>query len=220
MLEKKEAIIPLDKFNYPMGVIRFTLFTDNWQPIAERMVYNYKPSFIFNNNIVIDSFKINNDGLNSYTIHLNDTTLTNLSISIFVDTTKKDNTEANIIGTLWLEEEIKTKILNPNHYLNLENKYKERDMDLLMLTNHWQKYNWQKIISDTQNLPKKSNKKFMQLTGKLINNTKQKIPKKESINFLIVNKDSTQQIYSVKTNEQNNFVLDNIIIFDTNIFVL
>ena len=217
MQQKNNQTIAIDKINYPMGVIRFTLFTDNWQPIAERMVYNYKPSFIFNNNIVIDSFKINNDGLNSYTIHLNDTTLTNLSISIFVDTTKKDNTEANIIGTLWLEEELKTKILNPNHYFDSRNKNKERDIDLLMLTNHWQKYNWQKIISDTQNLPKKSNKKFMQLTGKLINNTKQKIPKKESINFLIVNKDSTQQIYSVKTNEQNNFVLDNLIIFDTNI---
>ena len=217
MQQKNNQTIAIDKINYPMGVIRFTLFTDNWQPIAERMVYNYKPDLLFNKNIILDSFKISNDDINTYTINLIDTTLTNLSISIFVDNTKKDNTEANIIGTLWLEEEIKTKILNPNHYLNLENKYKERDMDLLMLTNNWKKYNWQKIISDTQNLPKKSNKKFMQLTGKLINNTKQKIPKKESINFLIVNKDSTQQIYTVETDEQNNFELENIIIFDTNI---
>ena len=217
MQQKNNQTIAIDKINYPMGVIRFTLFTDNWQPIAERMVYNYKPNEICTTNIFVDSVIINEDGLNACSIHLNDTTLTNLSISIFVDTTEKDNTEANIIGTLWLEEELKTKILNPNHYFDSRNKNKERDIDLLMLTNHWQKYNWQKIISDTQNLPKKSNKKFMQLTGKLINNTKQKIPKKESINFLIVNKDSTQQIYSVKTNEQNNFVLDNLIIFDTNI---
>ena len=34
---------------------------------------------------------------------------------------------------------------------------------------------------------------------------------------MIVNKDSTQQIYTVETDEQNNFELDNIIIFDTNI---
>ena len=142
----------LNKMRFPAGIARFTLFSRAGQPICERLV------FIRNN----DQLKLKIDGLKAAyqqgepvkltiaTKNGNEAPVpTSLSIAITnEDLLNKDLTKENsIISSLLLSADLKEHIADAGYYFTHYSEEEQSGLDLLLLTQQYNKYNWKKILS-------------------------------------------------------------------------
>lgn len=134
------------------GINIITVFNENFHPILERLIYNpyklKKPKLqatLIKNHI--DSLEI---GLESYSNELK-----KLSISVLPSKTNAYLPTKNITSTFKLKPYIKGFIEKENQYFTQEEPLKKRmeNLDLLLLTQGWSKYNWYEIFSEIKKEP-------------------------------------------------------------------
>lgn len=146
---EKEIIIPLTGDFLFEGVNIITLFDDNKNAIAERMVFNHaqsKPS-----GLSITDYEIEGDSI-SISLNLNDNTVAqNISVSVLPAESRAYNQKTNIFSEFLLKPYVKGYIENPAYYFKEVNRRKEYDLDLLLLTQGWSRYNWDNIFNNSPN---------------------------------------------------------------------
>jgi len=180
---KNNSIYSLKKEEFLKGMNIITLFDSQEKPVLERLFFNTHGIGLPNTEI--STVKNQKDSL---TITLKTTANNqNLSISVLPENTIAYNHKDNILSTLYLKPYIKGFIENPAFYFNNIHQKKEQ-LDLLLLTQGWSKYNWNDI---TRNPPKKTFKFERGITFTGIINSKLK----PSDNILVY------------TNKRNNLVL-------------
>lgn len=136
------------------GINIFTLFNENDQPIAERLVFNYQGIPLLNSDTTTsvtqtaDSLSIN---LNYKTI--NTSQFHNISVSILPKDTKSYQRQHNLISYNYLAPYLKGNIENGKYYFTDINEKKMFELDNLLLTQGWSSYNWNTIFNNNQNLP-------------------------------------------------------------------
>ncbi|WP_179021517.1 hypothetical protein [Winogradskyella forsetii] len=189
-LNMKENTVDLafEKESLPEGVIKLTLLDIKKQPIAERLIYNYKQE----NRLEIKAkthlknySQRDKTIININTKDIEDNALsTNLSVLVLNKEqlgTMHQNRQ-HILSYFLLSSELKGRIEQPMYYFDSKNEFRYRDLDALMLTQGWRNYIYQdspekkifKIEPETQLLvsgtvgeffnPKKRPKKPIELT--------------------------------------------------------
>lgn len=143
--------IPTSSLN--SGVISFTLFNNDGNPVAERVAFvndtsnNLELSINSNTDFYSTRQKIsldlslkNKSGLNEYSF---------LSLSVKNSEASAYNKYANNIKTyLLLNSELRGEIKEPNYYFEKENDPKRNYLlDLVMMSNGWKRFTWQEILS-------------------------------------------------------------------------
>lgn len=142
---KTKNTIPVESANLVSGVNTIALFDDNLNPILERLIFNYNNLNIAS---VKSSLKKNKD---SITVNLKVNTKTNtnqlsrLSVSVLSNYDITNTTKADIISTFLIQPYIKGQIENASHYFNNVDRLKKYDLDLVLLTQGWSKYEWKNI---------------------------------------------------------------------------
>ncbi|SJZ32520.1 hypothetical protein [Sediminibacterium ginsengisoli] len=140
-----ETNIPAGEF--PSGIMVVSLLTANWQPVAERITFMYDDSSVLHPGLKSIRKQTDARGLNELELLYNDTFPASISVSVTdaatADSTATDN---NIVSSLLLSEELKGRIYNPDYYFSDTTAEVRKNMDLVMLTNGWRNYNWQKIV--------------------------------------------------------------------------
>lgn len=127
------------------GTNIITLFNSENKPIAERVFFNYNNSLFAD---VETSYKSTKDSLEiSISKENNNTRNLFLSASILPNKTVSYNPENSIISKFLLRPYIKGDIENPNYYFKKINRRKLHELDLLLLTQGWSKYNWHRILN-------------------------------------------------------------------------
>ncbi|NCD68023.1 carboxypeptidase-like regulatory domain-containing protein [Mucilaginibacter agri] len=145
------GIIP--KRRLPTGIVQLTVFSINNQPLAERLVF------------------INNDGLNigiktdklAYT--LDDKVKISIDVSDYnfkpaigsfsISVTNKsllpfnDDTEETIFSNLLLTSDLKGFVAEPSYYFADTTNLRRANLDLLMLTQGWRRFDWKKTIANS-----------------------------------------------------------------------
>lgn len=150
--QNSTANIPLKSF--PTGIVQFTLFDSESQPIAERLVFvNH------HNQLTIKSSDITNAIVKSKTeigLKVTDTNGNlvdgNFSVAITdLGTVPVDEDEQiTILSNLLLTSDLKGYIEKPNYYFNNTNEDKERQLDYLLLTQGWRRFVWQDIVAEKE----------------------------------------------------------------------
>ncbi|WGD34744.1 hypothetical protein [Olleya sp. YS] len=137
---KTYALI-LQKKELPYGVNIVTVFDDNNVPIIERLIFNDFEDF--SNQIQISSnYKLKNDSIEAvFTNNTKEKIF--LSASFLPSETKAYKPDNSIKSQIIFKPYIKGFIENPEYYF--KNNYK--DLDLLLLTQGWSKYNWDNIFN-------------------------------------------------------------------------
>ena len=141
------------QFNLPnqqlfTGVNTITLFY-NKKPIAERLIFKHQENYINSDDVVIrDQFNPTYDSI-QLNIRINQlkNDYTNLSFSALHKNSIANTPKHNIISKVLLSPYLKGEIEKPYSYftdLNFANQY---NLDLLLLTQGWSSYNWDKILS-------------------------------------------------------------------------
>jgi hypothetical protein len=136
------ATVPKNKF--PTGIVQVTLFTDDGEPISERI------AFIQHNdqlNLAISSDQQTYDTRQKVKLNVmakaNDQPdEVNFSVSV-IDEDKvpfDENAETTIVTNLLLTSDIKGYIEKPNYYFNHPNEKTAEDLDILLQTQGYRRF--------------------------------------------------------------------------------
>ncbi|SEK41383.1 hypothetical protein SAMN04487910_0469 [Aquimarina amphilecti] len=164
--------VPVNKLK--QGIFEITIFDDNHVPLVERLVFldnknrfyiqpvNEIKDVLRSRDKVSTSFKIvdqNNKILKNYS----------LGLRVFHKSYEDSTYNRNILSHQYLETDIKGRIYNPGYYFDLNNKKRNKYLDLLLLTQGWRSYQWNQYNLRTT--------KEIRLLPKLVDNIYGKIYK-------------------------------------------
>jgi hypothetical protein len=138
----QRAEIPIDEL--PTGIVQFTLFTADWIPVAERIVFvnNHTHDFSAKINPIVTN--LGKRALNKFDIFVSDTALTNMSVAV-IDANANTYDPHSIFSNFLLASEIKGYVHNPSYYFQSDADSIMNRLDLVMMTNGWRKINWEKL---------------------------------------------------------------------------
>ncbi|MDB5013459.1 MAG: carboxypeptidase regulatory-like protein [Daejeonella sp.] len=144
------AIIPKSKF--PTGILQFTLFSSEGYVYSERIVFINRNDQL-KLSINTDKPIYNRRQKVKMTISSKNEAIpaeSNLSVAV-IDETKvpfDENAETTILSNLLLTSDIRGYIEKPNYYFRDTSAEKKADLDVLMLTQGFRKFNYDNILTD------------------------------------------------------------------------
>lgn len=207
------AEIPIDEL--PTGIVQFTLFTSDWIPIAERIAFVNNRAHEFNAKITTPIVSVDKRAKNIFEIYVADTLMTNMSLSV-TDATLAPPDQNTIYSDLLLSSDIKGKIYNPGYYLMSDADSITANLDLVMLTNGWRRFDWDKIkagITPSWKYPVET--EFMKLQGKVLGIKPGSTSTALMLNMIIVGKDSSKSMIFVPIAKDGSFEQRDTYFYDT-----
>ena len=138
---------------FPSGIVQFTLFSSKGEPLNERLVFIQNPDQLKLNvsseNLIYrpeQKVRINfnaqtSDGkpdVGSFSVAVTDET------KVPVD----KNSESSIVADLLLTSDLHGFIEQPNYYFNDPDERTKADLDNLMLTQGYRRFEWKKVLND------------------------------------------------------------------------
>ena len=136
----------------PEGIVQFTLFSNNGEPMNERLVFiRHQGEFVLKLSTDKPAYHTRDKINVSLAATDNNTPAAgNFSVAITnVDLVPvNENNESTILSNLLLTSDIKGDIEMPGYYFNEKNLNAASDLDLLMLTQGYCRFEWRKIIND------------------------------------------------------------------------
>ncbi len=142
----------IDKSRFPSGIVQFTLFSQSGEPVSERII------FVQNNDrlkLAVSSEKQSYAPMENVKIGLqakseeDKTVAGSFSVSV-TDETKvpvDEAAEPTIFTDLLLTSELKGNIENPNYYFINQDDKTRSDLDLLMLTQGYRRFDWKRLLT-------------------------------------------------------------------------
>lgn len=197
------------------GILQLTVFDANSQPLCERLIFVKNDDYLLNATIQIDTLNTKKRGRNVLEIILNDTTYANLSISV-TDADLNNHQDNNIISQLLLKGDLTGAVYKPDYYFASDADSVLNQLDLVMLTNGWRRYNWQKILLNPIPVLKYAKDSgYQSVYGRIANYKPKKSGKTDSINLIFVARDSSNMKISLPILEDGSFSAKNAMLFDT-----
>jgi len=192
---KKLLIIDLKQKNdinikaneLPEGISHITLLNNDFTPLSERLVFRY-PDIHGSINLNINNTEYNKRERINLSLELNEKwnkdDSAHLSVSVSHSAGSSHYTD-NIVSNLLLTSDLKGPISNPWIFFDPNNKSRAEQLDLVMLTNGWRRFEWNEVKSDRSiqvKYPAEINAPI--LSGRINKNEQEKLPKSLQINFL------------------------------------
>lgn len=164
--------ITIDKNILPAGIVQFTLFTTGGEPLNERLVFIQHPEKL---KLTITSdkqtyaprqpVKIDINALNKENMPATG----NFSVSV-TDETKvpvNGDDENNMMAGLLLAADLKGYIEQPAYYFNKSITTTRADLDVLMLTQGYHRFEWKEVLNNRFNTNTYLPENSLQVSGML-----------------------------------------------------
>jgi hypothetical protein len=210
---RSEGIIPTQSL--PSGVLTITVFDSQWKPLAERITYVNNEEYTFRPEMNVQHWGLNKRAKNEIEISVPDSLYANLSVSV-TDAGIDEDSSDNIISHLLLSGELKGKINNPAHYFLNNSDSIMQQLDLVMLTHGWRRFDWEKVLNGkfpVINYPRDTS--YLTLSGKIYGATPSQLRSAGEIILMVNQKKSGMQIFTTPVNGDGSFNDPSLIIFDT-----
>lgn len=215
LTDKSSITASLPSADFPSGVLQLTVFDNNQQPAAERILFVNNQEYRLTAELLTDTINLEKRGKNTYHLTLADTIPASLSLSVTDGEGFYDSSQ-NIISRLLLSSEIKGHIHNPAYYFASDEDSVSRHLDLVMLTNGWRRFVWDEVLAGKTPILKYAHDSgYLTIAGKIDNLSDKKIKKAELMNLILMAKDSAKQFLFTPLHADGSFREDNLILFDT-----
>ncbi|MGQ8338977.1 hypothetical protein ACUNWD_20630 [Sunxiuqinia sp. A32] len=151
--------IPIE--DLPEGIVLIKLMDKSMQPVAERLYFNERPESRINLALASDKNSYAKRELTQLTIEATDSERkpVNANLSLLVinkqQMGKMQHTRQNILSYFLLNSELRGEIENPGFYFR-KDSCNHNDLDALMLTQGWRKYNYIKPFKELNFQPEQS----------------------------------------------------------------
>ena len=208
------GVIPFTEL--PTGILQVTVFSERWEPLAERIVFINNNNYRFGASLITPITNLSKRGKNIFEINVDDTLLANMSISITDAEIGRTSMDDNIISGLLLSGDIKGTIYNPTYYFANDADSTINNLDLVMLTHGWRRFNWQNITRPRKPFLKYPADQPLSLIAKVFGvNPSSPIRPDETMTVILQTKDSTTQVITVPKTGPTEFALRNFVFYDT-----
>lgn len=135
--------LQLQKKDLPHGVNIISIFNEANRPILERLIYHEKENLTAK--VLTKKSKIENDSMQIQLFNNSEDSMF-LSASFLPEATEANNPNQNLISSVFLKPYVRGYIQNPQYYFNSTNKNRIKDLQLLLMTQGWSKFNWKHIF--------------------------------------------------------------------------
>lgn len=207
------GILQLPKKDFPDGIIHFTLFSPEANPVNERQVFiNRKQRINIQASTNKNEYNLR-DSINLEIVATKDDG-SPLSGSFAIAVTddgqvKQANDNNNITSYFLLQSELKGNIEDAAWYFENENQQKLMALDHLLLTQGWIGYNWNQIMSKTPSFkPEKGNSVNGTITG-LFNKPR------EGLNITMLSLGKNIMVLDTSSDSNGNFTFKDLPLLDT-----
>lgn len=208
-LKKGEQVIPVNTSSFPAGIARFTVYTEQNQPLAERIVFLNKQKLL---DVKITTDKDKYLPREKVTLHLK--TLdengkpvpSNFSLSVIDDKlwSFADDKQDHILSWLMMSSEVKGRIEEPAFYFKKEEPKAAGTLDLVMLTHGYRYFDYLPSIELDGKLLY-SPDELHTISGLVLNNKKQPV---KAIVYLIHSHADKKAMEMVSSKEGHFFFAD------------
>lgn len=207
-----EKEIKIDKSQLLNGTNIVTLFDENLNPIAERLVFNFKNIRV--GKLAVEAPKRKNKDSVSFKINSfsKNQSAVSLSVSALPSATKARTPGSSIIADFLLKPYLKTEVENPARYFNDTDRTKAYELDLVLLTQGWSSYRWNNIFEGTPEI------KYPFENGVTVSgNVNSKIRKDDQ---LVVNYGDVTKMLFVSLNDSTTFQINNLFNYNKDTLLL
>lgn len=212
---KKSAALAMPTDSLPTGVLQITVFDAAWIPVAERVLFINNNLHAFYPSVKMFTPRLFKRAKNTIDIVVEDTLLSNLSVSVTDINAVQDNS-TNIFSNLLLQGDIKGAIPNAANYFSSTDAEIPAKLDLVMLTHGWRKYNWEDMVSGKlPNLKYQMDSDYLQIRGAVYNGGTFDNKLVQSITMVLQSKDSSKQYFFAPIARDASFSQRGLIFFDT-----
>jgi len=200
----------------PSGILQITVFSDNWEPIVERIVMvnndNYKLAAQLNMPELNTAFRAKN----TVEIQVDDTLLTNMSLAVTDAAAGRQTLSDNIYSRILLTGDIKGYVHNPSYYFSNNSDSLANQLDLVLLTHGWRRYNWPLLTKGRKPTLKYPFDNYLSIEAKVFGvTTASPLRSDEELLIFLEGKDSSTQFLQMPKAGVDKFVLPNILFYDT-----
>jgi len=196
--------------DYLNGILHLTLFDPDNKPVSERLVFLNPKKLIYDTTTRIDfSFDATSRSKNELTVYTDSTNWNSYAVSILDDDIPHEEYEETLLSNLWLTSDISSGIYNPGSFFNLPDTKKIMALDAIMISEKWNRFNWDSILSSRYPQIKYKPQNFLTFTGNV--SSKKEIPAGEGLSLLLGNPGAPSQIVYTKTDSANRINIDNIL---------
>ncbi|WP_147203466.1 hypothetical protein [Segetibacter aerophilus] len=206
--------IPVE--NLPSGIMQITIFSDTWEPIAERITMINNGNYTFQAKVNTPELNTNFRAKNTIEIEVDDTVLSNLSLAVTDAAIGRQTSGDNIISRMLLSGDIKGYVYNPTYYFANNADSTANNLDLVLLTHGWRRYNWATLARGRKPVIKFPADNYLTLEAKVFGvTTASPLRTDEQLLIFIQSKDSSSQFLEMPKTGVDKFTLPNVIFYDT-----
>ena len=204
--------IPVEKL--PSGILQITVFNADNKPLAERLTFLNSGDYIPGSFFKTDTLNFDQRQKNVFSFNLKDPAIGTYAVSI---TALNDdvNTGDNIISRLLLTEDIKGFVYNPAYYFEENNEKHAQDLDLVMLTNGWRRYNWNEVLSYTNAPPVFKDPVFITFSAVALDPATKAPVQNMPLSIFVKTKDNFSDFLITETDSSGFFMMPGMVFEDT-----
>jgi hypothetical protein len=200
--------------NLTSGILHITVFNKDGMPLAERLSFIDNKEYVVPAKLVTDTVNFSQRGRNHFTLSFTDTVIGNFSVSItdpaYASAGIREN---NIVSSLLLSSDLKGYIHQPAWYFSSAGDSVKYALDLVMMTNGWRRFKWDKLISDPLPAARYKDPKFISLSGRVtLEGTKKPFANNDMLLF-ILGGDSSRNMQMIKTDANGYYEADSVLFF-------
>jgi len=202
--------------NLPTGILEITVFSQNWEPLAERIVMVNNNNYMFNAKVNTPEINTNIRAKNTIEVEVPDTLLSNLSIAVTDGGLGQLKNQDNIISRMLLTGDIKGFVYNPTYYFSNTSDSVTNHLDLVMLTHGWRRYNWSDLVKGKTPALKFPQDEYLRLDAKVFGiSPASPLRSDEELMAIVVGRDSAKHFLRVPKTGKTEFSTGDAMFFDT-----
>src|SRR5476651_2588911 len=215
-LANNVSYVPTKKF--PTGITQFTLFTPDYVPVAERLVF-----VEHNDGLMADIKTDKTEYAKRGKVNLNlnvanalgEPVVGTFSVAVTDESKVKadEDNETTILSNLLLTSDIKGYVEQPNYYFNTKNTDRAKHLDQLLLTQGWRRFNWADLQANKFPVIKYQPEQSLAVTGSVT--TLGNKPLSKGKVTLFAKTANGPLIADTTTDENGRFVFDNLAFLDS-----
>lgn len=215
-LSKKNAVTaPLPTDSLADGVLQITLFNGDMLPIAERLVYVNNNNYSFITDLHLAEKSLVKHGRTVVQVDVGGTILSNMSIAVTdADINPVGKNEENIYSALLLSADLKGGVYNPAYYFSSDEDSVRQHLDLVMMTNGWRRFKWEKLLANQWPEIKYQPENFLSLQGQVLGLTRAQMYGRD-VSAILKVKNTPPQFLNLPVDAKGNFKADGMYFFDT-----
>lgn len=208
------GMVPISSL--PTGVMQLTVFDAGWQPVAERVAFVNNNNFSINSTVTVEEISTQKRGKNLLEILVADTIPSNLSLSISDADMNSEKAGNNIFTDMLLKGDVRGYVHNPSYYFsNNTDASVKAQLDLVMLTHGWRRYNWADMQAQKMPAIKFPPDEYLGIYGQVSKEAMEKIEKDEQVNLIIKTIDSTNNFYTVHPDKNGLLKQTGLVFYDS-----